>query len=245
MRGTYAVTGSATTITAISATLFGKANLWVFEFNNLIPATGEKIAATSNTEIIPEDCSLYIEFTGALLLLQYIVNTSTNIIAYKSADGGWINQINSFTKNTSIALYISHLGNSAVSGTITIRINNSSGRIMSQITWDLYKCYLTTACVVYKNLPDDCSELQAMRKLRDYYSDKPGYSELIMEYYELSPKIISRINLENDPSMMYDKIYDSVKICEGFIAIGDWQNAHDEYLNMYNTLLVKYNIKEL
>ena len=30
-------------------------------------------------------------------------------------------------------------------------------------------CYLTTACVVAKNLPDDCEELTALRNFRDTY----------------------------------------------------------------------------
>lgn len=60
---------------------------------------------------------------------------------------------------------------------------------------DVSGCYLTTACTVAKNLPDDCDELQTLRNFRDTYMHSTAEGEAdIKEYYALAPKIVSAIN---------------------------------------------------
>lgn len=46
-------------------------------------------------------------------------------------------------------------------------------------------CYLTTACVEAKGLPDDCEELTILRDFRDHWLKKqPGGAEEIAEYHQ-------------------------------------------------------------
>jgi hypothetical protein len=56
------------------------------------------------------------------------------------------------------------------------------------------KCFLTTACVKYYGLPDDCKELTILRQFRDHYMKefKEG-RQAIQEYYHLAPKIVEEI----------------------------------------------------
>ena len=80
-------------------------------------------------------------------------------------------------------------------------------------------CFLTTACCDYKGLPDDCYELETMRRFRDNYISKQSYGEkLINDYYEEAPAIVEKINAsENREEIleeMYAKITDIVKMVD-------------------------------
>ena len=78
---------------------------------------------------------------------------------------------------------------------------------------------MTTACCEYKGLPDDCYELETMRRLRDSYISKQPYGEkLIKDYYAEAPLIVDKINSsENKEEIlekMYEKITDIVKMID-------------------------------
>ena len=57
-------------------------------------------------------------------------------------------------------------------------------------------CYLTTACVDAMEFPDDCLELQTMRRLRDEYilPNIENGRKIVEEYYAKAPQIVSAIN---------------------------------------------------
>lgn len=74
--------------------------------------------------------------------------------------------------------------------------NNSSG------------CYLTTACVVAKGLPDDCDELQTLRAFRDsYLVALPNGQEEIEQYYQMAPGIVSAINQRDNCEEIWSQVY--------------------------------------
>lgn len=80
-------------------------------------------------------------------------------------------------------------------------------------------CFLTTACCDYKGLPDDCYELETMRRFRDSYISKQSYGEkLINDYYAEAPAIVEKIyaseNREEILEEMYAKITDIVKMVD-------------------------------
>ena len=81
-------------------------------------------------------------------------------------------------------------------------------------------CFLTTACVEYNNLPDNCYQLEVLRQFRDSYmmSSKKGYYDVI-KYYDISPKIVDKINsLSNiHQSELYHYIFNTINECVGLI----------------------------
>jgi hypothetical protein len=89
-------------------------------------------------------------------------------------------------------------------------------------------------------LLDDGPELTAMRLLREYYRDVPGYNELIQEYYTNSSAIIGAINASNNASVEYDYIYNTVTAVMNHVNAEEWQQAHDLYLALYNDLKDRY-----
>lgn len=68
-------------------------------------------------------------------------------------------------------------------------------------------CFLTTACCKYKGLPDDCAELETLRRFRDTYLKETEYgSELIRAYYESAPALVERIELQRN-GMLFMTIF--------------------------------------
>jgi hypothetical protein len=62
---------------------------------------------------------------------------------------------------------------------------------------DEKECFLTTACVEARGLPDDCHELTALRTFRDeFVRQLDGGPELIAEYYSIAPRIVASMKLD-------------------------------------------------
>lgn len=72
-------------------------------------------------------------------------------------------------------------------------------------------CFVTTACLASRGLPDNCKELQALRALRDKHvvSTEEG-KMLIQRYCEIAPELVSKINRYPNHKQLYDYIYDTL-----------------------------------
>ena len=69
-------------------------------------------------------------------------------------------------------------------------------------------CYLTTACVESRGLPDDCGELETLRAFRDtYLASQPNGKEEIAAYYRMAPGIVSAINALENRDAIWDQVY--------------------------------------
>ena len=72
-------------------------------------------------------------------------------------------------------------------------------------------CLVSTACTRALGLPDDCSELQMLRHLRDeFVLALPNGVKEIEAYYRVAPKIIARIDKRPDALDFYRRIYASL-----------------------------------
>ncbi len=92
-------------------------------------------------------------------------------------------------------------------------------------------CYLTSACVEAKGLPDDCEELMTLRDFRDNWLKKqPGGMEEVAEYYEVAPRIMERINRRMDAKRIWTDLYDSLVMpCVEMIHSGELEKARVLY----------------
>ena len=69
-------------------------------------------------------------------------------------------------------------------------------------------CFLTSACVTAKGLPDDCEELQTLRQYRDHYlRNTPDGDKEIEEYYRLAPEIVKAVNARPNADTIWERIY--------------------------------------
>lgn len=99
------------------------------------------------------------------------------------------------------------------------------------------KCYLTTACVRYRGLPDDCEELTVLRSFRDtYIRGINGGGEMISLYYNKAPAIVAAIDKQPDPSPTYARIYQTVDACVKDIKAGNSRSALNRYMTMVRIL---------
>ena len=99
-------------------------------------------------------------------------------------------------------------------------------------------CFLSSVCVDYKGLDDQCWELQQLRNLRDNYVRKqPQGNRLVQLYKEQGPKLVDHILLKQNRNEILEQIYqDLVKPTAKIIAQGDCEEALSFYVDFSNTL---------
>ncbi len=69
-------------------------------------------------------------------------------------------------------------------------------------------CYLTTACVGAKGLPDNCTELQALRRLRDEFLMPTEFGrKAVAEYYVTAPAIVEAIQSREGAHAVWEGVY--------------------------------------
>ena len=95
-------------------------------------------------------------------------------------------------------------------------------------------CFLTTACCEYKGLPDDCYELETMRKLRDHYISKQPYGKkLINDYYAEAPLIVDKINSSENKEEIFENVFEKITDIVKMVDAGQ----NDEAVICYMMLL--------
>lgn len=103
-------------------------------------------------------------------------------------------------------------------------------------------CYLTTACTVSRNLPDNCMELTTLRWFRDnYLSKRENGSHEIGEYYYIAPKIVDKINQSPNADNVWSTLYDSLILpCVKLIKDGKYEETYQLYKKVTKQLKAKY-----
>ncbi|MFN0200452.1 MAG: CFI-box-CTERM domain-containing protein [Bacteroidia bacterium] len=105
-------------------------------------------------------------------------------------------------------------------------------------------CYITTATCQTLGKPDDCDELNAIRSFRDnwLFYQKLG-PEIIERYYEIAPKIVSSIEINQCSADIYQDIWTN-HLSTFFYQIQQKKEgaALKTYLKMVNELESKYLI---
>lgn len=102
-------------------------------------------------------------------------------------------------------------------------------------------CYLTSACVEQKGLPDDCYELTTLRAFRDQYISKLNDGQnLIDQYYATAPLIVSKINSLPNKDEIYDRLYEHIQKCIFEIEHQNFSTALNLYKDMVEKLKDKF-----
>lgn len=108
-------------------------------------------------------------------------------------------------------------------------------------------CFLTSACVEAKGLPDDCHELTVLRSFRENYLRLlPNGPTEIAQYYFIAPQIVSAIKQRNDSLSIFNAIYEQlVKPCVGMIERGENDSAHKLYREKVRQLQLQYLVQRI
>ena len=100
-------------------------------------------------------------------------------------------------------------------------------------------CFLTTACMkMYSDSFDDnCYELTTLRWFRDTYVSKDD----IDKYYNIAPRIVKKIDVLDNASDVYEKIYKKViAVCVKAIEDNEYDKAYKIYKDCIIELESKY-----
>lgn len=101
-------------------------------------------------------------------------------------------------------------------------------------------CFITSACVSFAGLPDDCSTLMAMRQLRDsYVANLPNGDALIAEYYSVAPKIVAAIECHPQKEDFYNDIYMELLQIEAEVSSENAAKAKAMYERLYAKLRIQ------
>jgi hypothetical protein len=108
------------------------------------------------------------------------------------------------------------------------------------------KCFLTTACVRFRGLPDDCEELTLLRSFRDgFLAGSPEGRSLIQDYYRIAPGLVAVIDERDDAAVVYEGIYGTVAGCVAAIRDGRFDVALDLYTEMVLRLEAEFSVSSL
>jgi hypothetical protein len=105
-------------------------------------------------------------------------------------------------------------------------------------------CFLTTACVGYRGLPDNCEELTVLRGFRDnYMRNLPEGKSLIEKYYQVAPQIVAVIDGRTNHREIYEDLYVILRTCVEVIKEGNNSLALQVYKDMVMTLYHECQVK--
>ncbi|NDB57408.1 hypothetical protein EB001_03045 [bacterium] len=105
-------------------------------------------------------------------------------------------------------------------------------------------CYITTACVKYMHLHDDCDELITLRHFRDNYMlSSNNTKEMVDMYYSIAPDLVKAIETKEDAYEIFKHTYE-VYILEAvrLIKLEKNREALGVYINAIEFL--KKKVKE-
>ena len=103
-------------------------------------------------------------------------------------------------------------------------------------------CFLTTACVEARGLPDDCEALETLRTFRDAcLANRPDGREAIAEYYRMAPGIVDAINALEDRGAIWNRVYaELVEPCVALICDHQEESAYRLYREYALMLRARY-----
>lgn len=103
-------------------------------------------------------------------------------------------------------------------------------------------CYITTACVEYMGLADDCDEMETLRHYRDILVEQDEeFRQQVLDYYRKAPVIVQKIMQSKNKDEQLKHLYkDLVQKCVFMLKSGKFEEAKQHYINVYHDLLIQY-----
>lgn len=163
-------------------------------------------------------------------------------VAYSWSNGGWKNGWGGWVNggwNNSWGSWQNH-GWSNSSSWVNHGWNNS--RSWTNGGWSNGGCFLTTACVDYQHLPDNCYELEVLRKVRDQMLAQGGeMKDMVAEYYRIAPQIIANINRSPECSEVWEDLYKNLVLyCVDLYEQDRIEDCIKHYVKVVSQLKEKY-----
>lgn len=103
-------------------------------------------------------------------------------------------------------------------------------------------CFISSACVEYRQMTDDCYELQVLRQFRDnMVATDESMRDLVLDYYRKAPSIVKRIKQSENPDEIWAELYDDLVLkCVSLIEEEDFEAAKENYIQIFRDLEMKF-----
>jgi len=99
------------------------------------------------------------------------------------------------------------------------------------------RCFLTTACVNFQGLPDNCLELETLRGYRDNLLTKtPEGKRDLVEYDNIAPRIVRAVSMNHDKNKIWRFVFSQIQDSVRSIQRGDYDKAYACYKSMVDKL---------
>ena len=110
-----------------------------------------------------------------------------------------------------------------------------TGKPISERITDALGCYISTACIHAKGLPDNCLELNILRVFRDkiLLPNSKG-RRAVREYERFAPELVLAINSQHpiQRDKIYQEVYRKIDRAVSAIRSGDFKKAFEDYREM-------------
>ncbi|MBK6482332.1 MAG: DUF2188 domain-containing protein [Chitinophagaceae bacterium] len=130
---------------------------------------------------------------------------------------------------------------------LTITVHAPNGQIQKVVhpkeNLNEDDCFITTACVRYYNLPDNCYQLQKLRSFRDNYlkNQKDG-NDLIQQYYSVAPTLVKLLNEQTNKGNLFREIFHQINTACALIEIKENAKAKNIYIQVVSNLLKYFQL---
>lgn len=135
----------------------------------------------------------------------------------------------------------------AINQGLTIIIHGKDGKIQRTATPKEASsddnCFITTACVKHYGLPDNCYQLQTLRKFRDNYLLKSYEGkQLVKRYYLIAPLLVDLLEDDSEKDYLFKKIFKRITSACNAIENNKYANAESIYKETVEQLLRYFKI---
>src|SRR5690606_9243497 len=144
-------------------------------------------------------------------------------------------------RNTQKEAYLA-AKNIALNQGLTITVYRPNGGIKAVINpqnkSEESNCFITTSCVKYFKLNDDCYELTTLRKFRDEHLCKSeSDKKLVEQYYIIAPMLVKELEKAHNKEDLFGKIFTQIKLACESIENEDFEKAKNIYRDVVSHLL--------
>jgi hypothetical protein len=176
---------------------------------------------------------------------------ANTIRVYKSA-GEWVAKRDGSTRgryfDTQKAAYL-HAREIALNNGLTITVYYPNGGIKAVInpknkSEEESNCFLTTSCVKYFGLNDNCYELETLRHFRDQYLLKSlEGKELVGQYYNMAPSLVKKLESSEQRHELFKIIFSEIQSSCRAIDKKEYIKATEIYISAVSNLLDHFKVK--
>lgn len=105
-------------------------------------------------------------------------------------------------------------------------------------------CFLSSACLEARGLPDDCEELTILRRFRsDFVSAQQDGQQLLAQYASIAPTIVQRVAASPQRQELFERIYaELVSEAVQLIKAGRPKEALTLYRRYVVQLMKKFSV---